>query len=133
MLTITPLVAATGLISFDPENWGGSFSLKSIFAVAIFGVLATPLWFTYIPSLILTPIMMEKISNHQLFYTIPYWKFIGTALICGTLCGIVVLSPCIIMVLPESTKLILNWLWAGAISGAVTLTLISLIYRKMGS
>lgn len=132
MLTIAPLIAATGLISFNPENWGGSFSFKNIFSVAIFGIATVPLWITYLPSLIIAPLFMGKISGHHLFYSMPYWKFIAMSVLFGTICGIIILSPCIIMAVSESAMLVLNWAWAGVISGAITFTLISMSYRLIG-
>jgi hypothetical protein len=63
MPTITPIMAAIGLISFDPSNWGGGLSVGNVVAVAFFGVITLPLWVTYMPSLVIAPIIMRKISQ----------------------------------------------------------------------
>ncbi len=133
MLTVAPIVVATGLVCLDPKNWGGSPNLQNILAVTFFGLITIPLWITYLPSLILTPMIMEKISSHQLFYSMSLWKFIFISLMCGTICGVLILSPIIIAALSDPINIILNWIWVGAISGALTLTIISIVYRKMGS
>ena len=47
MLTIAPIVSAIGLISFNPNNWGGELSILSVLGTAFFGIISVPLWFTY--------------------------------------------------------------------------------------
>lgn len=133
MLTIAPISAAIGLISFDPKSWGGSFTVQNILAIAFFGIITVPLLVTYLPSLVLTPIIMEKISNYHLFYSLTLWKFIAISIFVGIIGGILILLPCIIMAFSGPTKLIMNWIWAGVISGGVSFTIISLLYRRMGS
>ena len=137
MLTVTPIVSAIGLISFDPSNWGGELSIQSVIATAFFGLITVPLWFTFIPSLIIAPSIMSKLSHTNKFQALSLQSLIGLSLFYGALVGIIILSPPIIIVLTDSSlssaetiKLMLNWAWAGALSGAVTLLIISLIYRR---
>ncbi len=129
MLTIMPVTAAIGLVVFDPKNWGGPPTIQNILMMALFGLISVPLWITYIPSLLATPSIMNDISANILFHSIPVWKFIALSLTIGAIVGILILSPSIYMS-RESLKLMLNWAWAGAFSGSITFTIISLIYRK---
>ncbi len=129
MIVVMPLIAAFALVSFDPERWGGSFSIQNILMIAFFGMITIPLWITYIPSLFIVPMIMHKLSTYDSFHSISIWKFIVFSLIGGGGLGIFILFPCIIISLSDSYKLLLNWLIAGVSSGAITLTLISFLYR----
>lgn len=133
LFTVLPILAAAGLISFDPNIWGGSFTLRNILGLAFFGIATVPLWLTYIPTLIVTPWVMGKLSNYHLFYSIPLWKFILISFFSGMVCGIFILSPCIFMASSSSIKLVLNWAFAGAVSGSMTFTIIAFIYRATGA
>jgi hypothetical protein len=129
MLTITPIAAVYGLVSFDPSNWGGEPTLIGIIGMAMFGLITVQVWITYIPSLILTPIIMRKLSDKEIFYTMPIWKFFGISILVGIVAGIFILLPCILLSVHESLKLILNWTWAGVVAGSVTFPIIASIYR----
>jgi len=135
ILTVMPVVAAIALISFDPQHFGGWPTPSLIIGMLVFGAVTDPIWITFLPSLILTPIIMGKISKRDRFYLTPLGSFISTSLSIGAVCGIIILSPFIIMSLSSffTIKSLLNWLWAGAVSGAVTFTIIALVYRKMGA
>lgn len=128
MLTVMPITAAFGLISFDPENWGGQLTITNVLMVALFGLLSVPLWITFLPALLATPSIMKEIASNTLFHTIPILKFISISFFLGALVGILILSPTIFMS-RESIKLMANWVWAGAFSGAITYTTIALLYR----
>lgn len=129
LLTILPVLAATALIAFDPKMWGGSFTLKNILGLAFFGLVTVPLWVTYIPTLFIVPWIMGKFCNYHLFYSLPIWKLIVISSISGMILGILILSPCIFMAFSSSTKLVLNWIFAGVVSGSVTFSIIALMYR----
>lgn len=131
MLVVAPLVAATTLVCWQPDRWGGSVNPLAIAAIASFGVLSVPLWPTYIPALILTPLLMRRVSAHRAFVRLPLPVLVGLSLLVGAPAGACVLMPVALMASKDSrgSDLVLSWLATGAVSGAVTLTLISLIHR----
>jgi hypothetical protein len=128
LLVIAPLVAATTLVCWQPERWGGSINPLAIATIAFFGLLSVPLWPTYIPALIVTPLVMKWVSASQAFTRLPVAALVVLSLLIGALVGLGVIMP----VVPMESKdpdLILNWRSAGAVAGAVTLVVISLIHR----
>jgi hypothetical protein len=131
MLVVAPLVAATTLVCWQPDRWGGSVNPLAIAAIAFFGVLSVPLWPTYIPALIITPLLMKRVSAHRSFVHLPLAVLVVLSILVGALAGSCVIMPVVLMASMDSTgsDLVLNWLATGAVSGAVTLTLISLIHR----
>jgi len=130
MLTVAPFTATFALVHFDPSNWGGSTSIKTILEMSIFGLITVPLWLTYIPALIVTPIYMQKLATKTNFHTSSIGEFTATAIIRGAIGGVIVLAPAWIMTLTEPIKLTLNWLFAGVVSGVITGTAISFTYRN---
>lgn len=130
MLTVAPFTATFALVHFDPGNWGGTTSIKTIFEMSIFGLITVPLWLTYIPALIVTPIYMRKVSTKPEFHTNPIGKFIVMAMFRGATGGVIVLAPAWILTLAEPIKLTMNWLFAGVVSGVITGTAISFTYRN---
>jgi hypothetical protein len=134
MLIVAPLVAATTPVCWQPGCWGGSMNPLGIVGIALFGVLSVPLWPTYIPSLIITPIVMKRLSTSRAFLELPLPIFPGVSVLIGALSGCCVIFPLVLGTSRDSTgsDLVLNWLAAGAASGAVTLTLVALIYRLLG-
>ena len=129
MLIITPISAVTGLVTFDPANWGGKPTIVSILGMSLFGLISIQGWITYIPSIIFTPILMKRYSEDQNFYSMHIAKFIAYSIFGGMLAGIFILLPFIGMAATESVKLFLNWLWAGIFAGSITYVTIALIYR----
>lgn len=129
MLTITPIATVYGLVSFDPENWGGEPTLMGILGMAIFGLITVQVWITYIPSLILTPIVMNRLSNKNKFYEIQKWKFFVISAIGGSMVGIFIVLPCILLSVSGSLKIIVNWAYAGLVGGGITYPIIASIYR----
>ncbi|MBI1176145.1 hypothetical protein GC207_01760 [bacterium] len=127
MTIVAPIAAATALVCWSPERWGGSLSPVTVFGMAIFGVLTIPLWPTYIPAIVLTPIAMNKIATIPAFRRSPLVMVGSVSILVGGICGVLVIS--IIVPWRESTDVVLNWLLAGAAAGAVALPMISLIYR----
>jgi hypothetical protein len=67
MLVVAPLVAVTTLVCLHPGRWGGAQSFLAIPVMAVFAVLTTPVWATYIPTLIVVPIAMRRIAGSQCF------------------------------------------------------------------
>lgn len=127
MVTISPAVTVTTLVCWSPERWGGSLNPLAILAMSFFGLITTPLWPTYIPALALTPIVMHGISRTGLFKSLPFAVILGASLVLGVIAGIGVIS--VIVPWHESSDLVLNWIATGAVSGGVTLAVISCIYR----
>lgn len=129
MLTITPISAVFGLVIYDPVNWRGTVSLPNIFIMAIFGLLTVQVWPTYISSIVMTPIIMKKLSSTALFHTIPLWKFFGISIIGGIVAGQFILLPCILMAATDSIKITLNWVSSGVAAGIATFPIIAGMYR----
>jgi hypothetical protein len=127
MLTVAPLVAVTTLVCWNPSRWGGPLSPLAIPVMALFGLFTTPLWPTYIPALALTPLIMRRIAAWRAFRTVPLSLIIGMSLVIGAVAGFGVIS--IIVPWGDSPDLVKNWLSAGVVSGAITLAIISLVYR----
>ena len=131
MVTVAPLVAATTLVCGWPGHWGGSVNPLTIIAMAFFGLITVPLWPTYIPAIILTPWVMGRLAPRQTFRVLPMPILILASLVIGAIGGVCVMFPVILMSLHEAANPALQWQTAGAVSGAVTLTVISLVYRHL--
>ncbi len=129
MLTVTPIAAATALVYFDPRNWGGDITFFGIIGIAVFGLLTVPVCVTYIPTLVFTPIFMNKLSKKEAFYIISKWKFFVFSIIGGSIAGIFIVLPIIVLSMNGGIKIIVNWLWAGMVAGSVTCPIIATIYR----
>jgi len=127
MLTVSPFVAVTVLVCWNPERWGGSINPLAILAMSVFGIITVPLWPTYIPAVVATPFIMRRVACLHFFKCWPLWSILGIAFILGTIAGVGVVS--IVVPWREPLDLILNWVAAGAVSGGATLALISFIYR----
>lgn len=129
MLTVTPIAAVMGLISCDPSRWAVEMKIENILVMAVFGLITVQTWFTYIPALIFTPIIMNRLSKKESFYTVPKWKFYLNTIFYGALAGIFILLPVILLAGGESLDITLNWLWAGIVSGVITCPIVSTLYR----
>jgi hypothetical protein len=127
MVTVAPVVAVATLVWWNPERWGGSVNPLSIIAMAVFGLLTTPLWPTYIPAVAVTPFVMHWVARLRFFSSWPLAVVLGISFVLGAIAGFGVIS--IIVPWDETADLILNWVAAGGISGGVTLTMISFIFR----
>jgi hypothetical protein len=128
MLTVAPFTVTFAVVKFDPRNWGTS--IETILEMAIFWLFIVPLWLTYIPALIITPIYMQKLATKKNFHTCSIAEFTAKAIMRGAIGGVIVLAPVWFMTLTEPIKLTLNWLLAGVVSGVITGTAISFTYRK---
>jgi hypothetical protein len=128
MLTVSPITAAATLVCCDPERWGGSVHPLSILTIAFFGLFTVPLWPTYIPAVVLTPWMMGGLASRSWFNRVRLWVLLPTSCFAGAGLGIVVLAPVLLMSSHEPA-LFFNWMFTGVISGAVTLSTVSCIFR----
>jgi hypothetical protein len=129
MLTVSPVLAVTTLVYSHSDRWSKSGDLLSILAMSVFGVLTTPLWPTYIPTIVFGPSIMRQIATHRAFKTLPLPAILGISLLVGALAGVCVMGPIIFASLQDSGGSPLDWVCAGAVSGGLTLALVSLIYR----
>jgi hypothetical protein len=129
MLTIAPLVATTTSVCLQPEP--GSLDPLAIVMMALVGVLIGPLWPTYIPALIATPLLMRWMSARPAFRRSPLPLVLGLSIIAGVVAGICVMVPLILLELRDSSgdAAAVAAASAGATSGGVTLALICLLYR----
>jgi len=129
MLGVAPIAAVITLVFGDPERWSESQHPLRMLGMAFFGLFTTPLWPTYIPAIILTPLLMHKLSQKELFWSMPVAIVLTVALLTGALMGVCVMMPIILMELEGNPK---SWVMAGAVSGSVTLGLVSIVYRSGG-
>jgi hypothetical protein len=131
MLIVAPLVAVTTLVCWQPERWGGSLNPLAIAVMALFGLLTVPLWPTYIPALIITPLLMNWISAQRAFARLSLPVLLGLSLSVGAVAGLCVMIRLFLMALNDAPDYhqALPLAGAGAVSGAITLTLICLVYR----
>jgi len=128
LLVVAPLVAATTLVCWQPARWGGSINPLAITTIAFFGLLSVSLWPTYIPTLIITPLVMKRVSASQAFMRLPLAVLVVLSLLTGALAGLGVIMP-VVPIESQNPDIILNWRSAGAVAGAVTLVVIALIHR----
>lgn len=132
MLSVAPVVAVSTLVFGDPGRWSGSQHPLAILVMAFFGLFTTPLWPTYIPALILTPIIMHKFARKGIFRRIPLPVLLLLAVVIGSITGVCVMFPLILMERAYSSGNPANWAMAGAVAGAATLLLITILYRLDG-
>lgn len=131
MLTLAPFSAVTALVFYEPARWGGAPTFLSLMGMTIFAVITVPMWITYIPSIVITPLVMNKISKRDTFMNTPIFLAMIKAILIGGISGILVLTPAWVIAFSESGDLAMNWLFAGAISGALTLTVIVMLYKLL--
>ena len=130
MLTVAPIAAATALVAHDPAPWGGSLNPLAVIVMALFGLLTVPLWFTYVPALILTPKIMHKISRRPFFRTTPAPLLMVVSLAVGPVAGVLIMAPILFPALADRNfQALTDWVIAGAVSGAITLAVLTLLYR----
>lgn len=132
MLTVAPITAVTALVCYAPDRWSGSFNPLNIIVMSVFGLFTVPLWPTYIPAVVLTPWIMSGVSSHRWFIQSPLWIVLLLSCMVGAVLGLCVFSPLLLINSHEKTTLV-NWSFAGAVSGAATLTVISCIHRFVRS
>ena len=130
MLTVAPVVAVATLLCCTPT---GRSDLLYPIAVAtyVFRGIAFN-WPTYIPALIIVPVLMRRVSNRTAFHQSSLGRLLGFSVLPGAVGGMCVVLPCVLFALIDQTGdhiLALMALGAGAVSGAITLTLICLLYR----
>ncbi len=130
LLISMPITSAVGLLIFGPENWGGKLTVINVVGLSLFGLLSVPLWLTFIPTLIATPVIMSRLVVNDIFHTLPVWKFILFFIGFGALAGTIILFPSIYLCFSKGSYAILfNWLGAGVFSGSITFTIVALLYR----
>ena len=128
MLTVAPLVTCSTLVCLEPSRWGGSFNPFTIVGMAMFGIITTPLWPTYIPAMVITPLLMKVVARTRFFRKAPLPILTGIAVPIGGLLGSLVQVRVILLNLKEPKHAII-WAVSGAVAGSITLCFIVLIYR----
>ena len=134
MLTVAPVVAIVTLTCLHPSQWTGDSNPIAMLGFVVFALpfafLTTPLWPTYFPAIILTPIVMKWISRRPSFSAAPLLPFLLCAFLAGAVAGVGVMAGLIFMALRETPGEAMPWVWMGIVSGGITFTLIALIYRQ---
>jgi hypothetical protein len=129
MITIAPLIAIITLAFLNPAEFGGEPNIQKVMTMYLFAIITVPLWVTYIPAIILTLTIMHRIDKKETFHELSIVKIIFLSVPIGAIGGVLILAPVLFLVAEDSKPLLLSWTLAGAVSGIITLTLISLIYR----
>jgi hypothetical protein len=131
MLTVAPLCAATTLVCWHPDRWGGggTEAFLAIPVIAAYGLITVPLWPTYIPALILKPLVMRRAARWPGFGSMPLPLLVVFSTLIGGAAGIGVFARVILMAMNDAGSLSVDWIAAGAVSGAITLTCICLVQR----
>lgn len=131
LLTLAPLVATTTLVCSGPTRFGITNPIEipiAIVCMAFFGLITVPLWLTYIPTLILTPIVMTKLSRTTKFQTMSLPLLLTLAAFIGLLMGLLIFAP-ILYPIRGYHDLLVPWAAAGATSGLITFPSIAFTYR----
>ena len=128
MLTVAPLAAVIALIVLWPDRWANPFNPLAVFGMWFFGFFTTPLWPTFIPAVFLTPWIMGRVAKHPGYSRSPLMLLLVLAMVIGALAGVCVMSPLALLDSGEPDTAFM-WMGTGAVSGAVTLTIVALLHR----
>ena len=133
MLIVSPALAEVALVCFQPGFTGEHVGVLSFIGFFLFSLpfvfVTVPLWPTYIPAIIFTPVVMRRVTTLRTFRTLKLPAILGLALLVGAAVGVVIMTWMIIIAAQDSWSVALSWAGAGAFSGSITLALITLIYR----
>jgi hypothetical protein len=130
MLTIAPLIAVTLLLCCMPTERSKLLYPIAVATYVFEGIRG--LWATYIPALIIVPLLMRRASTRRAFHQLSLVRLLRLAVLVGAIGGACVAIPHSVWLLidePGNYDLVLLGLSACAVSGAVTLTLICLLYK----
>lgn len=130
MLTIAPLIAVTLLLCCLPNHRTELLYPIAVATYAFEGIRG--FWATYIPALIIVPLLMRRVSTRRAFHQLSLVRLLRLAVLVGAIGGACVAIPRAVWLLiddPWNYYLVLLGLSACAVSGAVTLTLICLLYQ----
>jgi hypothetical protein len=130
ILSVGPVVAVSTLVCVDPARWGNGLQPLAIPVMAVYGLLTTPLWPTYLPVVIATPFIMRRLARTVAFRTRALLHVIAVAGGVGSLVGLFVMAPLIVMQRADPSGQAGAWAMAGATSGAVTSSLVTMLYRR---
>ncbi len=131
MLIVSPLIATTTLVCWNPARWGGSVNPLTILLMSVFGLFTVPLWPTYIPAIIVTPFAMQWLAKRRLFARMPMPLLLLLALPLGAAAGFVIIMPLLSIIDAADTDVWANWAAAGLVSGAVTFPLIVIAHKAI--
>jgi hypothetical protein len=134
MLAVAPVVAIVTMVCLHPSQWDAKFNPLSIIGFVIFAfpfALMTPqLWPTYFPAIMFIPLVMKYIALRPGFSATPLKTFVACSFLIGALAGVGVMSLLIVLALKENPSEAVDWVWMGIVSGGITFTLITLLYRQ---
>jgi hypothetical protein len=130
MLTLAPILAVAILLC-----WGKDRSdLLYPIAVASYVLRGMALnWLTYIPALIVAPLLMRWISARRSFRQFSLQRLFTLSVSAGGAGGMCVVLPMVLEALDQGGYWVFPLLFAGAASGAITLTMLCLLYRRLDS
>lgn len=131
MATLSPFVATYALVLWKPDRWGDTLNPFAILFMAYFGMLTFPGMILYVIALIATPIAMSAVAKQGFFRVASQGKLLLAAFGIGIVAGLFVMAPAIVQSTKHnSLELTLNWAFAGAVSGGLSLVIITLVYRR---
>ena len=133
LVTVAPLVTCATLVCLAPDRWGGHPSPLTIVAMAFFGFVSAPFLVTYLPILIITPLIMGYVSKSRFFRAASTPVLVAIFLILGCIVGVLVTGRIALMVLNDNEpSMAMDWAIAGAMAGACTAPMIAMCYKKLG-
>ncbi len=131
ILTIAPLLAVAILLCCTKDR--SDLLYPVAVATYVFRGMAFN-WMTYLPALIIVPLLMRWISALRSFRQLSLQCLLRLSALAGAACGVCVVIRSVLAALDGGgAGLVFAVVFAGAASGAITLTLICLLYRGVDS
>jgi hypothetical protein len=132
MLTVAPLLAVAILLGCTPKGRGDLLYPIAVATYVWRGMAFN--WVTYLLALIMLPVLMRCISARRSFHQLPLQRLLKLSVFAGAAGGVCVVIRSLLTALDGAgALLVLAVAFAGAASGAITLTLIGLLYRGVDS
>lgn len=126
VLTIAPLLAVAILMCCAKDK------SELLYPIAIATYVLRGMaqnWPTYLLALIIVPVLMGWISVRRSFQQFSLRRLLIFSVSAGTVGGVCVVLPSVLVAIDLGGRWVLPVMFAGAASGAITLTLICLLYR----
>ena len=129
-LTVAPLITSIALVCLAPSRWGGHPNVFTVLTMAVFGVISAPIWPTYIPTIVLVPMVMIIIAKTRFFIAAPLPLLVAIFAVLGSIVGLLVIGRIALMLFRENELgLAVDWIVSGALAGTISSSLILLCYR----
>ena len=132
MVGLAPIASSLTMLVLAPAHWGQSSPL-AVLTMAVFGLFTPLLWTTYVPTLIITPLLLNAADKKGIFRTMRP-SVLLTGFLIGAIAGMLVMLPLVFVTLRDNEPaLARDWAISGGVAGSVTLTLTVFVYHRMSS